>query len=73
MGCGCGGSRTKAGTPKEIVGYEYINPQGVSSLSVEGAPYLTLAEARVEQRAYGGGTIKGIRREDAEKVVAARS
>jgi hypothetical protein len=61
MPCGCRKNRPVNGIG-EVVGYEYISPDGISSLAANGQLLLTLAEARVEQRVHGGGTIKTHRR-----------
>jgi hypothetical protein len=64
MPCGCRGrglSRGKGWGPNEVLGYEYISPQGVSSRPTVNDPLLSLVEARAEQRAHGGGTIKAVR------------
>jgi hypothetical protein len=45
-----------------VIGYEYISPEGISSIAADGSAMLTYAEARSEQRAHGGGTIKTHRR-----------
>jgi len=62
MGCGCRGSQG-APSPRDIVGYDYISPGGVSYRTANnGAVFMTLAEARAEQRAHGGGTIRAVYR-----------
>jgi hypothetical protein len=62
MPCGCRGNARRGGwAPSEILGYEYISPAGVSSRTDPGDPGMSLVEARAQQRAHGGGTIKGIR------------
>jgi hypothetical protein len=61
MPCGCRGRNRGGGLVGEVIGYEYISPAGVSTRIREGDSLLTLAEARVEQRAHGGGTIKAHR------------
>lgn len=67
MGCGCRSQR-RSGQVGEILGYEYVSPQGVSSLGARGeSGFMSLTEARVEQRAHGGGTIKLHRRLAAAK------
>jgi hypothetical protein len=40
----------------EVLGYEYISPAGVSSMSTGGA-YVDQATAKVWQRQNGGGSI----------------
>jgi hypothetical protein len=62
MACGCRGRHRGGAQVGEIIGYEYISPAGHSSRAVDTTKLMTLAEARVEQRAHGGGTIKGHRR-----------
>lgn len=61
-GCGCGGGTRGGQGANEIMGYDYISPDGVSYRATNGGALLpTLAEARSEQLVYGGGSIKTIR------------
>lgn len=58
MGCNCRGTSRKGPANGEVKGYEYIDPRGRSSLKLNGALFMTLSEARAEQRSQGGGTIR---------------
>ena len=62
MACGsCGGGTRGGRSSGEILGYDYIDPDGRSYYAENGAYLMTLGEARVEQRIHGGGSIKTIR------------
>jgi hypothetical protein len=58
MGCNCGKRRAAgvAAKPGDVIGYSVTYPDGTPS--PEGAPFLTIAEAKVEVRMAGGGTIR---------------
>jgi len=62
MGCGCKGRTSGTVVAQEILGYDYISPEGVSYRDTNGALLFSYAEARAEQRAHGGGTIRTVRR-----------
>ncbi|UVT31442.1 hypothetical protein SEA_SEJANUS_9 [Mycobacterium phage Sejanus] len=55
MGCSCRGSRragTRAANGGTIAGFKYTAPDNTTTKT-----FLTLLEARAEQRRNGGGTI----------------
>lgn len=62
MGCNCGkggrGMVTKTGDT--TLGYRVTLPNGTTVPPENEAPFFTVLEARVEQRAAGGGTIRRI-------------
>lgn len=62
MGCGCRGNRAGSKVAGEVLGYDYISPSGQSYFEANGVYLFSLPDARAEQRAHGGGTIKTIRR-----------
>lgn len=59
--CNCRGNSRSAKVAREVAGYDYISPDGTSYLEANGTLLFSLAEARAEQRAHGGGTIRTVR------------
>ena len=65
MGCGCRGGTRGGVVANEVIGYDYISPSGVSYAQSNGGALLsTLQEARAEQVANSGGSIRTVRRSD---------
>lgn len=63
MGCGCRGGTRGGSSANEIIGYDYVSPDGVSYAEANGGALLsTLHEARAEQVANGGGSIRTVRK-----------
>lgn len=61
MGCGCRGKGSSA-SRNEVLGYQVVLPDGVKVPPDGDPPFLSVAEAKVEVRQAGGGTIHRLTR-----------
>lgn len=62
MGCGCAQRAKAAVAGLKIVGYRITRPDGTVVPAEDQAPFMSLAEARAEVRASGGGTVRTVTR-----------
>lgn len=59
MGCGCGG-RNRVTDDGNIAGFVLITPAGERIPPASEPPFMSQVEAQIEQRKYGGGTVRSI-------------
>lgn len=58
MGCGCSSRARAAAAGVSVSGYRVTRPDGTVVPPEGAAPFFSLAEARAEVRAAGGGTVR---------------